>query len=386
MRPDYEGGGLVNLVTSLVEGLGATPPAPYAPLAALAPAEVAQARHVVFLLLDGLGYDYLIAHGAGGALAAHLQGRICSVFPPTTAAAVTTLLTATAPQQHAITGWFLYLRELGTVTAFLPFRPRWGGPPLDRFGLSAAEFVSAPPALDRLDAETWCLLPEEVTESAYSRAMTGGAHRTGYRDLEDFGTRIVGLVRDAARRRFIYAYWPEFDRLAHLHGVGSAPVRAHFEALDGAFGRLLDRLRGTDTLVVAVADHGFVDTGPQEIVHLEDHPALAECLTLPLCGEPRAAYCYVRPGAVRRFERYVTEQLDVQCDLYPAAALIEDGWFGLGEPAPRLWERVGDYVLLMKEHWVIKDRLPGEPAFQQIGVHGGVSEAELHIPLIVAHC
>ena len=41
------------------------------------------------------------------------------MFPPTTAAAVTTLLTATAPQQHAVTGWFLYLRELGTVTAFL---------------------------------------------------------------------------------------------------------------------------------------------------------------------------------------------------------------------------------------------------------------------------
>ena len=72
--------------------------------------------------------------------------------------------------------------------------------------------------------------------------------------------------------------------------------------------------------------------------------------------------------------------------MYPATALIEDGWFGLGEPSPRLRERVGDYVLLMKGRWVIKDRLPGEPAFRQIGVHGGVSEAELHVPLIVAHC
>ena len=39
----------------------------------------------------------------------------------------------------------------------------------------------------------------------------------------------------APERKFVYAYWPEFDALSHRHGVGSAEVRAHF---DGAGCRL----------------------------------------------------------------------------------------------------------------------------------------------------
>lgn len=386
VRPDYQGGGLVNLMVSLAEGLGGGRAGGYAPLEALAPAEVAGARHVVLLLLDGLGHDYLAAHGAGGMLGAHLRARLSSVFPPTTAAAVTTLFTAVAPQQHAVTGWFQYLRELGLVTAFLPFRARAGGPPLDRWGLSAADFIAAAPVFDRFEAEVSCLLPADLIESAYTRALSGSARRLGYRGLDEFAARIADLVRDAPRRRFIYAYWPEFDRLAHGHGISGAEVRAHFEVLDRSFGQLLERLRGTDTLVVAVADHGFIDCAAEDVVRLEDHPGLAECLTLPLCGEPRAAYCYVRPSAARRFERYIVEHLAQACELHPASALIEEGWLGLGPPAARLWERVGDYVLLMKGNRVIKDRLPGEAEFRQRGVHGGVSAAEMYVPLIVARC
>ncbi|HQU15980.1 MAG: hypothetical protein B7Z66_01355 [Chromatiales bacterium 21-64-14] len=126
LRPDYEGGGLVNLMASLMTGLGGRPSDLYPPLAGLPPQEVKAAANVVLLLLDGLGHDYLIQNGAGGALCRHLQGPITSVFPPTTAAAVTTVLTAVGPQQHAVTGWFVHLRELGTVSALLPFRPRWG--------------------------------------------------------------------------------------------------------------------------------------------------------------------------------------------------------------------------------------------------------------------
>jgi hypothetical protein len=37
----------------------------------------------------------------------------------------------------------------------------------------------------------------------------------------------------------------------------------------------------------------------------------------------------------------------------------------------------------MKERYVIKDWLPGERHLTQIGVHGGLSAAELYVPLIL---
>ena len=37
-----------------------------------------------------------------------------------TATAITTFMTGLAPQQHGLTGWHVYLKELGCVTAVLP--------------------------------------------------------------------------------------------------------------------------------------------------------------------------------------------------------------------------------------------------------------------------
>ena len=50
----------------------------------------------------------------------------------------------------------------------------------------------------------------------------------------------------------------------------------------------------------------------------------------------------------------------------------------------RLAERVGDYTLLMKDRYVIKDWLPGEGRFMHVGVHGGLTREELYVPLVVA--
>src|SRR4030065_680714 len=57
-RPAYPGGSLVNLMSPLTPALGGN--SPYAPLTALPPQHLADARHVVLLVIDGLGHDFLI--------------------------------------------------------------------------------------------------------------------------------------------------------------------------------------------------------------------------------------------------------------------------------------------------------------------------------------
>lgn len=131
------------------------------------------------------------------------------------------------------------------------------------------------------------------------------------------------------------------------------------------------------------ADHGFIDTDESHTVSLEQHPDLADCLTLPLCGEPRVAYCYVRPERVRRFENYVGDRLAPVAELHRSGDLIAQGWFGRGPAHPRLADRIGDYTLLMRDNYVIRDWLPDEARYRQIGVHGGVSAMEMLVPLAV---
>lgn len=382
-RPDYTGASLVNLMASLRGALGA--PATEYPEAGLLPAaELRRARRIVLLLIDGLGQDFLLRQSPQSVLRRHLRGRLDSVFPTTTAAAVTTLATGVGPQQHAITGWFLWLRELGMVTSILPFRSRAGSLDLAHAGLSVQPLLGAPTLFAEIGRSAVVLSPARIVDSAFSRASTGPARRIGYHDLDDLFMRMTQLATAADGPDFIYAYWPEFDSLAHMKGVSGADAQRHFERLDRACGEFLERIAGTDTCVLITADHGFIDTGPEHYVHLADHPDLAACLRLPLCGEPRAAFCYVRPDCMNLFERYAKEVLSAYCECVPAAELIGRGVFGLGAPHPELPSRIGDYVLLMKERFVIKDYIAGEKPFFFAGVHSGLSEAELRVPLVVA--
>jgi len=70
-------------------------------------------------------------------------------------------------------------------------------------------------------------------------------------------------------------------------------------------------------------------------------------------------------------------------ELAPSAELVAQGWFGPGPSHPRLLERIGDYVLMMKGRYVVKDWLPQERRHVLIGVHGGVSEDEMRVPLVL---
>src|SRR5574339_398738 len=122
LRPDYAGGGLANLIASIVEACGGAPRHP--PLGLLPPGELRAARNLLLLLIDGLGDNYLRREGAGGALLARRRGAITSVFPSTTASAITTTFTGWTPLEHGLTGWFTYFGEAGCVGAPLPFQRR----------------------------------------------------------------------------------------------------------------------------------------------------------------------------------------------------------------------------------------------------------------------
>ena len=385
-KPDYNGGSLVNLMASILPLLGhaADPRAfRYPPATLFTDKALADTRKLVLLVVDGLGYDYLLRQPESSCLRRHLRGQLDSVFPTTTAASITSLLTGVAPQQHAVTGWFMWLRELNALTTILPFRQRGDNRDLAEAGFNVADLIGAEPLLMHATCAARLLSPAWIVDSAYSLATGGRAERLGYNGLEDFFTKLLRSVEDAASQ-FVYAYWPEHDALAHDHGVSSAQVEAHFAAFDAAFAGFLAAVQTTDTTVIVTADHGFIDTGPVHYLQLADHPALVDCLARPLCGEPRAAYCYVKAGRHAEFERRVVEELEPYCDLQHSQDLVTAGYFGLGEPHPELAARIGDYTLLMKEQFVIKDYVEGEKPFFFAGVHSGLSLAELRVPLVVA--
>jgi len=385
LQPDYQSGSIVNLMASLSLGLGAGSQG-YLPLPSLAPGRLKPYRNIVLLVIDGLGHQQLARAPSGSTLRAHLQGRITSVFPTTTATAITTFFTGLAPQQHGLTGWHTWFRELGCVLRVLQMRPRYGGAALAEAGIDAARLFGHVPLFDRLRAHCHVIAPQHIARSDFNTAHRGRALLHDFLTAEQMFAHITGIVRSARERSYVYAYWPQLDAIAHAHGSGSDAAQEHLAGLDAGFARFIAGIAGSDTLVIVTADHGIIDTEPQRVIELEQHPELAETLVLPLCGEPRVAYCYVQPERAREFEGYVRRELAPYATLWPSRDLVARNFFGQGMPHPRLHERIGDYTLIMKDNYVIKDWLLAEPRYSQVGVHGGLSEQELYVPLIVAAC
>jgi len=373
-RPDYSGNGFVNLVASLAEAAGGAPRHP--PLACLPVPEIAAAANIIFLIVDGLGDGYLRAHG-GGALARHRRGAISAVFPSTTASAITTSFTGATPLEHGLTGWFTYFSDAACVGAPLPFQRRGERVSL---GVSPARLFPEDSLFDGLARRSIVVSWRRIIDSAYNVRHCGRAERRAYDDLPGFFEQTAQAVKSGPERKFIYAYWPEFDALAHQHGVGSAAVRTHFEALDAAFGELLAQLAGTDTMLILTADHGFIDCPAEESVEL---PAeLLAMLRFPLCGERRVAFCHVhqQKAFIGKAQSFLAHRADVR----PSRELLDEGWFGPGRPHAQFAERVGDVTLVMKGRATVKDWVPGEPRHLHIGNHGGTSDDEMQIPLVIA--
>ena len=378
--PDYRGGGLVNLMSSIATALGGS--SPYPPLAVLPPESLADARHLVLLVIDGLGFQYL--SNRDGALRRHLRGQMTSVFPSTTASAIPSFLTGLAPQQHGLTGWNMYFREIGAIAAPLPFRFRAGRHALRDAGITPAQLFGLTPLFDRLPLPCHVVSPQPIIHSDFNVALSGKAQRHGYETLDEMFAVIAGILRSDAPRSYVYAYWPQLDSLAHEHGIHSDAVAEAFAALDAAFARLLDTAHGSDSLVIATADHGFIDTTVEATIDLDDHPELRETLLLPLCGEPRMAYAYVRAGRERQFENTVRGQLADRVYLISSEDVLRQGWLGPGTAHPGLQDRLGDYVLIPRGQTILRDWLKGEERHTHIGVHGGLSAAEMIVPLVVA--
>jgi hypothetical protein len=381
--PNYDNGSLVNLMASIQKLYGMS--SQYAPLALFPENEFKETTNIVFLLLDGLGFNYLQKYGKNTVLMDNLRGKITSVFPSTTAAAVTSIFTGVAPLNHAVLAWFIFLKELGVVSTILPMHTRAFKNSLVNKDIRPQSIFQVTPLFPKFPVKTYVLSPKGLQNTPYNQSIMGAVQQIGYEKFADLSAFVQNICKSGNEKKFIMAYWPKLDEIGHETGIHSEKALTEFNALISNVQSLVESLQKlpAKTKIIAIADHGQLDTPPSHNINLESHPALSECLTLPICGEGRAAFCYVRPTKAEKFEQYVKSQLTDVCIMKTAAEMVKEGIFGQFSPHSRFFDRVGDYILLMKEDYIIKDTLLGEKRRDLIGNHGGVHEDEIYVPFVV---
>lgn len=371
--------GTLNLMSS-VELAAGGPGEGAPPLDELPASTLAGKRSLALLIIDGLGSEYLAHASPAGPLSNNRLVDLRSVCPATTAAAVTTFFTGLSPATHGLLGWFTPFEARDEVVLPLLAQVRNGR------ALPAGDLATlyrSPPLAARLTRDCHVITARRLAGSAYSRHHAGPAHLHGYRSLGGLFGQLERLLRADGPPRYVHAYWPQLDKLAHEYGIGHRRTREHLREIEAQLGRFLKAVAHTNALLLVTSDHGFVDVAPDRRLLLNDQPQIMQRLRLPLAGESRLAFVHAKPGERDVLGAELAEFLGERGTIHDGQQFIDAGFLGPGEPHPALAQRVGDFVIAMADGWTLRDRLPGETPFSPVGVHGGLSEAERRVPLAV---
>lgn len=383
LKPQYMGNSLVNLMSSIKQHFGNR--IFYPPLEIFPIKEFVGINNICLLLIDGMGYNFLEKYGKKTTLYKHLRGKYTSVFPSTTAAAATTIYTGVAPLNHAVLGWFTYLRELGVISTILPLFTRGLKTPHINHDITAESIFQMNSFFSDLNAKGFVLIPKSLVNSSYNKVFSAGASQIGFNNLKELFQFSNNILKNSPGKKYLFDYWPELDEIGHIYGINSEKAINHFNEIDREFGNFCDQIsqQVSSVKIIVTADHGLIDTTPQSTLILDQFPELYSMLTLPLCAEPRTVFCFVRPSKTEAFEKYITKHFADYCYMLRNQEFLDQKYLGCYEPHKKLFDRLGDYILLMKDNYILKDQLLGEKRKDLIGNHGGNSEDEMYIPLII---
>lgn len=330
------------------------------------------ASSAVVLVVDGLGAHNLSARAGHARFLGRTGGKkdvARTVFPSTTAAALTSLLTGTEPGEHGIVGY--RARIPGTDDVLNQLRG-W-----DTDGLPLS-FQRATPLATASGRPFFAVSKAEYENTGFTIATLAGAEFHG---VDDVTERFLAAADLAARTpgSITYLYAPELDGLGHRHGWQSDQWLVGLEKLDAAtadFARALAPGVGA----VVTADHGMVDVPRHRHVLLQDGDPLLDGVRL-IGGEPRMLHLYAEPGAAQSvWERWREEEASRSWVL-SRDEVISSGLLGPvdAEVAPR----IGDVVVAARAGIVYyDDRVADKASQKMIGQHGSLTPEERTVPLL----
>jgi hypothetical protein len=331
------------------------------------PAMITDARAVVLLVLDGLGWEQFEQHRELTPTLDGMQGRaIQTVAPTTTATALTSIATGLTPGEHGLIGYRIVLG--GDVVNVL----RWSNatqavrrsqPPRDVQPF--APFMGESPPV---------VSPAELEGSGFTEAHLRGSVPAGWRAPSSIA--VEAHARIEAGASFVYCYYGGIDKIAHERGFGPY-YEAELRYADALVADVLATIPAGTALLVT-ADHGQVDVGERIV-----HPS-AEMLrgVTVQSGEGRFRWLHTSDGAVADVAAAARDEVGHLAWVVTREQTLDEHWFG-PTVSPPIQSRLGDVALVAREPVSFYDSGDSGP-FELVCRHGSLTSAEVDVPLLAA--
>ncbi|WP_295854610.1 alkaline phosphatase family protein [uncultured Microbacterium sp.] len=336
----------------------------------------APARSAIVFLIDGLGSHNLAARRGHARFLGAVGGRkdiARTVFPSTTAAALSSLLTGTDPGVHGIVGY--RARIPGTDTAPNQLHG-W-----ETDGLDPHTWQRSEPLFARRSAAgrpSFVVSRPSYTGTGFTEATLRGAEFFPSDDLDE----RVRLAADLAARHpgsITYLYAPELDTAGHRDGWESDRWTDALERVDAAARRLADAI-DAHTGVLVTADHGMVDVPAHKHVLLRAGDPRLDGVAL-LGGEPRMLHLYTEEGRADAVASVWRESEAARAWVMTRDEAIAADLFGVVDDDVR--PRIGDVLVAARGRFAYyDDREADKRPRRMVGQHGSLTDEERTVPLL----
>ncbi|MDC7222654.1 MAG: alkaline phosphatase family protein [Spirochaetales bacterium] len=391
MNFDYSRSTL-NMIASVLGNFGGTSPHPG--LAELDRMTEEPYDHIILMVFDGMGQSFVERYAGELSLPDRVQNiPLSTVFPPTTAAAMTSLYTGLSPREHGYLGWSLWFEELEErYINILPGtdsrtnRAVYGSPrdiydimPLPSFNQKLKDLPE--------DLALYFISPRAYLNNRYNLAACGPAKMVPYRRFKDMIRATAASVKkNREGRSYTLVYNPEPDKFLHPQGVDTGHLRDFMTLLGEQLRKLISRIEGSNTLLLVTADHGMTDVDHYHLIHEGDE--LDSLLIRPPFPEARVLSFHVKEGQKGLFRERFESVMGEDFLLLEGEEFLREGWLGPDLPGTtahgRLDKLIGDYMAIARGGKGIKYVPKGSKTPSLFKAHhAGMTREERDVPLLV---
>jgi len=327
----------------------------------------------VLVLIDGMGQDAIDKYGDQFPIFDELKQvkKLYTNFPSTTATSLSTLGTGVLPGVHGMLGYTVRVpRSDNRLLNALKWDERVDPVMWQKVPTLFERAVSAGVSVTHVAAKRY-------EGSGFTQAALRGAKYVGANGVDEMATAVSAALKP--QPSFVYTYLNTLDSAGHSDGVGSDKWLTALQQVS-EFITKVKQLAPAGSRIWVTSDHGMVNSTEQVILGQDNK--LLENVTL-IGGEPRARHIYIKEGAASETIIQWQEFFGSKVKVLSKDNAIKDGLFG-----PVVTEdshdRLGDLIAIANSDLILVDPSRVREESSMVGHHGGVTDIEVEIPLLLA--
>ncbi len=322
-------------------------------------------ENIIILVYDGLGSKIIDeVLDKNSILKMNKIKDITSVFPATTTAATSSILSGLNPVEHGFLGWHMYFKDLDKTVALFKNTEKDTNKAIEDYNV-AGEKLKYQSIIEKINKET--------EYSAYGLFPFGlGSYET----REKLYNQIINLTKIKSKK-FIYAYVEEPDYSLHEYSIKNEEVKKLITTINAEVESLKDELK--NTLLMVTADHGHIESSP---IILKEYPDIFNLLERTTSLEPRAVSFKIKQDKQEEFKKLFNKYFSEDFKLYTKEEVKTQKLFGEGKENKYFSDALGDFMAIGIGNKYINYDEYKEDNIVFKSHHAGLTEEEVLVPLI----